>query len=161
MIDERNLKLRGEEVDKYNLIKDRGVTLTRVIGLALLHRTGMDIELNHIFHEVGWENFCTINEPGCELLTLEFLCILKLFWDGIKFTLFNKEFNLTWKQLSLHWGFKEECIIDVDIVIPKFVRPNFWKEISNEDKCDHPHTNSIQVLVLRFMHIWQALPFPM
>jgi hypothetical protein len=121
----------------------------------------MDIELNHIFHEVGWENFCTINEPGCELLTLEFLCILKLFWDGIKFTLFNKEFNLTWKQLSLHWGFKEECIIDVDIVIPKFVRPNFWKEISNEDKCDHPHTNSIQVLVLRFMHIWQALPFPM
>jgi hypothetical protein len=102
MIDERNLKLRGEEVDKYNSIKDRGVTLTRIIDPALLHLTGMDIKLNHIFREVGWENFCTINEPGCELLTLEFLCTLKLFPDGIKFRLFNKEFNLTWKQLSLH-----------------------------------------------------------
>jgi hypothetical protein len=102
MIDERNLKLRGEDVDKYNSIKDRGVTLTPVIDPALLHRTGMDIELNHIFCEVGWENFCTINKLGCELLTLEFLCTLKLFRDGIKFRQFNKEFNLTWKQLSLH-----------------------------------------------------------
>jgi hypothetical protein len=67
MIDERNLKLRGE-VDKYNSIMDRGVTLTRVIDPILLRRTGMDIELNHIFREVGWENFYTINEPGCELL---------------------------------------------------------------------------------------------
>jgi hypothetical protein len=36
VIDERNLKLHGEEVDKYNSIKDRGVTLTRVIDPALL-----------------------------------------------------------------------------------------------------------------------------
>jgi hypothetical protein len=36
MIDERNLKLHGEEVDNYNSIKDRGVTLIRVIDLALL-----------------------------------------------------------------------------------------------------------------------------
>jgi hypothetical protein len=82
-------------VDNYNSIKDRGVTLTRVIDPALLCWTGMDIDLNHIFQEVGWENFCTINEPGCELLTLELLCTLKHFRDGIKFRLFNKEFNLT------------------------------------------------------------------
>jgi hypothetical protein len=48
MIDERNLKLHGEEVDKYNSIKDRGVTLSRIIDPALLRRTGMDIKLNHI-----------------------------------------------------------------------------------------------------------------
>jgi hypothetical protein len=39
MMDERNLKLHGEEVDKNNSIKDRGVTLTRVINPVLLRRT--------------------------------------------------------------------------------------------------------------------------
>lgn len=47
--------------------------------------------------------------------------------------------------------------VDVDSKIPEFDRAKFWREISGEDKCDHPHTNSIQLPTLRFIHKWMGL----
>jgi hypothetical protein len=41
--------------------------------------------------------------------------------------------------------------------MPEFERTQFWKEISDEDVCDHPRTNSIQLPTLRFMHKWLGM----
>jgi hypothetical protein len=41
--------------------------------------------------------------------------------------------------------------------MPEFERTQFWKEISNEDVCDHPRTNSIQLPTLCFMHKWLGM----
>jgi hypothetical protein len=54
------------------------------------------------------------------LLTAEFLCTLQLFNIGVTFKMFSKEFSLTWKELSQHLGFRDDCILDVDSVILEF-----------------------------------------
>ena len=59
--------------------------------------------------------------------------------------MFTKEFSLTWKELSQYLGFRDDCVLDVDFVMTEFKRTQFWKEISDENVCDHPHTNSIQL----------------
>jgi hypothetical protein len=66
--------------------------------------------------------------------------------------MFIKELSLTWKELSQHLCFRDDCVIDVDSGMPEFERTQFWKEIFDEDVCDHPRTNSIQLPTLRFMH---------
>jgi hypothetical protein len=81
---------------------------------------GMDIEFPLIFHEIGWEIFWT--EPGCKLLAAEFLCTLQIFNTRVTLRMFTKEFSLTWKELSQHLGFLDDCVIDVDSVMPEFER---------------------------------------
>jgi hypothetical protein len=71
--------------------------------------------------------------------------------------MFTKELSLTWKELSQHLGFRDDYVIDVDSVMPKFERTQFWKEISDEDVCGHPHTNFIQLPTLHFMHKWLGM----
>jgi hypothetical protein len=122
-----------------------------------MRQLGMDTEFPLIFHEIGWENFWHIEEPGCKLLTAEFLCNLQLFNNDITFRMFNKEFTLTWKELSQCLGFHDDYTIDVDSIMPEFERAQFWKEISDEDVYDHPHTNSIQLPTLCFMHKWMGM----
>lgn len=144
MMEESHLRLRGSELEKYEKIKNRPFLLTSVVDPDFLRATGMDRELAIIFHTMGWENFYRIDEPGSKLLTAEFLCTLQLFSERVTFRLFNKEFDLTWKQLSEHLGFTSECVINVDSKIPEFDKHKFWKEISGEDVCDHVRTSSIQ-----------------
>jgi hypothetical protein len=71
--------------------------------------------------------------------------------------MFTKEFSLTWKELSQHLSFRDDCVIDVDSVMSKFERTQFWKEIFDENVCDHPHINSIQLPTLHFMHKWLGM----
>lgn len=121
-----------------------------------LRVTGMDREFAVIFNEMGWDTFWQISEAGSKLVTAEFLCTLQLFSNVVTFCLFNKEFKLTWKELSEHFGFCSKCIIDVDSTILEFDKTKFWREISGEDKCDHSRTNSIQLPTLRFIHKWMG-----
>jgi hypothetical protein len=76
------------------------------------------------------------------LLTAEFLCTLQLFNTRVTIRVFIKEFSLTWKELSHYLGFQDNYVIDLDSVMPEFERIQFYKEVSDEDICDHPH-NSI------------------
>jgi hypothetical protein len=85
---------------------------------------------------------------SCKLLTAELLCTLQLFNNGKTFRMFIKEFSLTWKEISQYLGFRGDCVLDVDSVMPEFEMTQFWKENSDEDVCDHPHTNSIQLPTL-------------
>jgi hypothetical protein len=125
LMEEKNMKLRGGEKSKYTALKDRTFSLTSVYDSRLMRESGMDTEFLLIFAEMGWENFRTIEEPGCKLLTTEFLCTLQLFNNGITFRMFTKEFSLTWKELSQYLGFQDDCVLNVDSVMPEFERTQF------------------------------------
>jgi hypothetical protein len=77
-MEEKNMKLRGGERSKYTVLKDRTFTLTSIYDPCLMKELGMDTEFPLIFHEIGRDNFWTIEEPGCKLLTTEF-CALSNF----------------------------------------------------------------------------------
>jgi hypothetical protein len=70
------MKLRGGERSKYTTLKDHTFNLMSVYDPRLMKELGMDTEFPLIFHEIGWENFWTIEEPGCKLLTAKLLCTL-------------------------------------------------------------------------------------
>ena len=53
----------------------------------------MDAELDLIFQVVGWEGFWDVSEVGSRLLTMEFLCTLKITDTGVDFRFFGKEYS--------------------------------------------------------------------
>lgn len=48
-------------------------------------------------------------------------------------------------------------MLDVDSAIPDFNREQFWKEISDRDRCHCPRTNDIELPTLCFMHKWLGM----
>jgi hypothetical protein len=82
-----------------------------------------------------------LNEQGCRLLTIEFICTLQPEDTEVSFRLFNKEFSPSWKNFSRFLGFLEQCAIDIDAAINDFDGTRFWQEISKEVVCLHRCTN--------------------
>ena len=62
-------------------------------------------EFELIFRTIGWEDAWGIDEPGCKLLTIEFLCTLQPTNLEVSFRLFGKEFSIPWKNFSELLGF--------------------------------------------------------
>jgi hypothetical protein len=62
-------------------------------------------EFGAAFDAIGWGNCWHAWEEGSKFLTLEFLSTLSTDSNGVKFQLFNKEYDLTWDQLSVALGF--------------------------------------------------------
>ena len=105
-----HLDLEGDrEVQAYNLIKNHEFIHTPAYHLDLLAKIGMDFEFTTIWRAVGWENVAPIDELGSHLLTIQFLCSLQEVKGGITFCLFEKEYYLTWRNLSSHIGFHTRC----------------------------------------------------
>ena len=52
----------------------------------------MDSEFELIFKAIGWEEAWEIDESRCKLLTIEFLCTLKITDSEVSFRFFGKEF---------------------------------------------------------------------
>jgi hypothetical protein len=52
----------------------------------------MDAKFKLIFKNVGWEDAWELDEQGCRLLTIEFLCTLQPTDTEVSFRLFGKEF---------------------------------------------------------------------
>ena len=86
----------------------------------------MDSEFELIFKAVGWEDIWEIDELGCKLSTIEFLCILQTTDSKVSFRFFGKEFSFPWKNFSELLGFPAQCTIDVDSAIQDFDRTKFW-----------------------------------
>jgi hypothetical protein len=84
-----------------------------------------------------------MNELGCRLLTIEFLCTLQLGENEVSFRLFNKSFSLSWKNFSTFLGFSELCNVDIDSALNDFDRTRFWQDISKEIVCHRPCTDEI------------------
>ena len=104
----------------------------------------MTAEFKLIFKTIGWEGAWEIDESGCKLLTIEFLCTLQPTDLEVSFRLFGKEFSIPRNFFSKLLGFHSQCIIDVDSAIQDFDRNKFWREISKEIVCYRPRTNEIQ-----------------
>jgi hypothetical protein len=51
--------------------------LTPAFDPGLLHTIGMDAEFELISKNVGWEDVWELDEQGCRILTIEFLCTLQ------------------------------------------------------------------------------------
>ena len=106
LLQEKQLKLREDrEKNIYKKLKDRNFVLTPAFDPALLHSTGMDSEFELIFKAVGWEDAWEIDESGCKLLTIEFLCTLQTTDSEVSFRFFGKEFSFPWKNFSELLGF--------------------------------------------------------
>lgn len=75
LLQDKQLKLRGDwEKEIYKKLKDRDFVLTPAYDPALLQATGMNSKFDLIFKTIGLENAWDIDEQGCKLLTIEFLC---------------------------------------------------------------------------------------
>jgi len=72
------------------MLKNQDFVLTPSYDLALLQSIGMNSEFDLIFKTVGWENAWDIDEQGCKLLTIEFLCTLQPTDLEVSFRLFGK-----------------------------------------------------------------------
>ena len=60
----------------------------------------MDSEFELIFKAVGWEDPWEIDESGCKLLTIEFLCTLQITDSEVSFMFFGKEYSFPWKNFN-------------------------------------------------------------
>ena len=100
LLQEKQLKLRGDwEKNIYKKLKTQDFILTPTYDPALLQATGMTAKFELIFKTVGWEGAWEIDEPGCKLLTIEFLCTLQPTDSKVSFRLFGKDFLFPEKNL--------------------------------------------------------------
>ena len=78
LLQEKQLKLRGDrEKNIYKKLKTQDFVLTPAYDPALPQATGMLIEFKLIFRTIRWEDAWGIDEPGCKLLTIQFLYTLQ------------------------------------------------------------------------------------
>jgi hypothetical protein len=54
----------------------------------------MTTEFELISKAIGWEDAWEIDELGCKLLTIEFLCTLQTIDSEVSFRHFGKEFSI-------------------------------------------------------------------
>jgi hypothetical protein len=106
LLQDKQLKLRGDrEKETHKKLKDRDFILTPAFDPALLQATCMNSKFDLIFNNIGWEDAWEIDEKGCKLLTIEFLCTLKPGDSEFAFRLFGKEYSIPWRQFSGLLGF--------------------------------------------------------
>lgn len=148
-----------QEIQGYNILKDRLFIHTLLYDDALLAKIGMDSEFFTIWKAVCWENIDPISENGSHPLTIQFLCTMSEVDSGITFCLFGTNYNITWKEFSLHLGFNRKCSLDLDHAVKGFNRHNFWEDISGQAVTGKlsPRNAQIQHPTLRFMHHWIAM----
>jgi hypothetical protein len=84
---------------------------------------------------------------------------LKEVEGGITFHLFEKEYFLTWKNLTSHLGFNAKCSIDLCYSLKGFNHHKFWRVILGQNVVAkfQPHNMNIHHPTLRFMHRWIAM----
>ena len=100
LLQEKQLKLLDDrEKNIYNKLKDQDFVLTPTFDPPLLQSIGMDSEFELIFQAVGWEDAWEIDESGCKLLTIEFLCTLQTTDSEVSFRFFGKNFLFPRKTL--------------------------------------------------------------
>jgi hypothetical protein len=102
------------EIQAYNHIKGCVFVHTPLYDPNLLGKIGMDTKFTSIFKAIGWENVDPMDEQGSRHLTIQFLCMLLETKEGITFCLFGKDYEVTWKDLSLFLGFHRRCSIKTD-----------------------------------------------
>jgi hypothetical protein len=142
----------SREKDVYKKIKDKEFTHTPSFDLALLQEADMSTKFDTIFSLLGWTFAWDVAEIGSKLLTIEFLCTLRITESGVYFRLFKREFYPTWRELSDLLNFPSNIPIDIDEALGDFEKHKFWTEISKHTVFYSHRTSDIEHPTLRFFH---------
>jgi hypothetical protein len=148
---------RGEEKDMYEKLKKHSFVLTPMFSKEFMQEAGLDSEFSQIFALLGWTSFYNTSERGSRRLTLEFICTLKSFNDGVTFWLFRQEHTLSCRKLSNALGFAEGYALDLDLSLEDFHRLHLWTDVTGKENAHKPRTNDIQHPTLCFFHKWISL----
>jgi hypothetical protein len=119
----------------------------------------MSSEFNAIFSLIGWMSAWDVSELGSKLLTIEFLCTLRVTESGVYFRLFTREFYPTWRELRNLLNFPNNIPLDIDEALEDFEKHKFWTEISKHSVFNSHRTSNIEHPTLRFFHKWLGFTF--
>jgi len=155
---ESGLLFNQQEYQRYLMIRGCTFEHTKIFDLNLLNSTGMNVEFNSVFSTIGWQGFWKYaDELEIKLLTIEFLCSLQVFHDGVYFRMFNQDFNLPWSQLNIVIGFDEAWLLDTHLATRRFKKAEFWEAITTSHDCSKPNPNKIHNPTLCFLHHWMSI----
>ena len=115
-----NLLLTHEELGKLYTLRTCGFNHTVVFDEKLLDQSGMSTDFPNVFYAIGWGGFWQVSKFGIKVLSQEFLATQKSNDTGVTFRMFNKDYNLTWSELSTCLGFDQDCELDLDHALQNF-----------------------------------------
>jgi len=147
-----NLLLTHEELGKLYTLRTCGFNHTTVFDEQLLDQSGMSTNFPTVFYAIGWGGFWQVPEFGIKLLSQEFLATLKSNDEGVTFHMFNKDYSLTWSELSTCVGFDQDCELDIDHALQNFDLAKFWKLINCSNNLSVHRPVQIHNPTLRFMY---------
>jgi hypothetical protein len=100
-----------------------------------------------------------VSKLGSKLLTIEFLCTLRVTDSGVYFRLFTREFYPTWRELSNLLNFPNNIPLDIDEALEDFKKHKFCTKISKHSIFNSHRTSDIEHPTLRFFHKWLGFTF--
>jgi len=68
--------------------------------------------------------------------------------------MFNKDYSLTFSELSTCVGFDQDCELDIDHALQNFDLAKFWKLITCSNNLSIRRPIQIHNSTLRFMYFW-------
>jgi len=149
-----NLLLTHEELGNLYTLRTCGFNHTTVFDEQLLDQSGMSTDFPTVFYVIGWGGLWQVPEFSIKLLSQEFLATLKLNDEGVTFRMFNKDYSLTWSELSTCLGFDQDCELDIDHALQNFDLAKFWKLITCSNNLSVRRPIQIHNPTLRFMYFW-------
>jgi len=115
-----NLLLTHEGLWKLYTLRTCGFNHTTVFDEQLLDQSSMSTDFPTVFYTIGWGGFWQVPKFGIKLLSQDFIATLKSNDEGVTFCMFNKDYCLTWSELSTCLGFHQDCELDIDHALQNF-----------------------------------------
>jgi len=120
-----NLLLTHDELGKLYTLHTCSFNHTTVFDEQLLDQSGMSTDFPTIFYAIGWGGFWQVPKFGVKVHSQEFIATLKSYDTGVTFRMFNKDYSLTWSELSICLGFDQDCELDIDHALQNFYLAKF------------------------------------
>jgi hypothetical protein len=152
-----------KEMEKYEPLRHREFSHTRVYDVNLLERIGLDEEVPTILQTIGWGKLYDESHLGLHPLTLEFIMTFETVEKNkksfMKFCLFRKSFDCDFSHFSELLDFSKSCLTESS-AMRNFNEVEFIDAISG--KFTRLGFNDIHNPSLRFLHWWVLFTlFPM
>jgi hypothetical protein len=149
-----NISIRTtEEMEKYESLRHREFTHTRVYDVNLLERVDLDEELPNILRSIGWGKLYDEPRLGSRLLTHEFLMPFETVGKNrksfVKFCLFGKSFGCDCSLFSELLDFSKSYLTESS-AMRNFNKVEFGDAISG--KSVRLRFSDIHNPILRFLH---------
>jgi hypothetical protein len=155
--------LTTKVMGKYESLHHQEFAHTRINGVTLLERVGLDEELPTILWTIGWGKLYDKPRQGLCLLTIEFLTTFETIEKGrklfVKFHQFGKSFGCDLSHFSELLDFSKSCLPE-STTVTNFNKVEFSDTISG--KSASLRFSDIHNPSIRFLHRWMSFTlFPM